>query len=209
MSTVIGIFTDRADVEDLVDQLKDEGFHPQDMSIVMRHADEEGGYETSGDVATGTVSGLTTGAIIGGIAGVIAATVLPGLGALFIAGPIATALGLGGAAATTAAGAITGAAAGGLIGALSSLGLSEDDAKKYEERVREGGILVAVPTSHNEEQVVAFFDEYGAEDVKTITNDEEVSIREEAVPTRHYAFAKGGKAHAKSSRKSTRLKTRS
>jgi hypothetical protein len=155
--------------------------------------------DTGTDVATGTVSGATTGAIIGGIAGLLSSFMLPGLGAIFIGGPIAAALGLTGAAASTVSGAATGALAGGLIGALTNLGLSKNDAKYYEDRVKEGAILVAVPTYDDEvTEVQDLFDRNNASDVRTL--DGAIGEREEhRYRTRHdedfsqnYAAMKGG-----------------
>ena len=71
-----------------------------------------------------------------------------------IGGPLIAALGLGGAAATTASGALTGALAGGLIGALVGLGVPEDQAKIYDERVRSGDILVTVPVRNSNDKAV-------------------------------------------------------
>jgi uncharacterized membrane protein len=59
---------------------------------------------------------------------------IPGVGPLIAAGPIMGALaGLG-----------VGAAAGGLVGALVGMGIPEYEAKRYEGRVKDGGILVSV-----------------------------------------------------------------
>jgi uncharacterized membrane protein len=175
--TVLGIFNDRELAEGAIADLEDLGYNPKDLSIVLKDKrDKEAIEENTGaaaDVAEGAVSGATTGLILGGLAGLVAATVLPGIGALFIGGPIAAALGLSGAAATTVSGAATGAVAGGLIGALTNLGLSDDEAKVYEDRVSEGGILVAVPVRGDESgEVEDVFEENKATDVKSVTSRE-------------------------------------
>jgi len=106
-----------------------------------------------------------TGAILGGLAGLAVANgILPGLGTLFVAGPLATALGFTGAAATTAAGALTGAAAGGLVGALAGLGVSDDEAKVYEKRIKSGAVLVATKTA-NPTLVKDIFSKHGVEEI--------------------------------------------
>ena len=64
----------------------------------------------------------------------IGALAIPGLGPFIAAGPIMAAL----------AGMGVGAAAGGLIGALVGMGIPEYEAKRYEGRVKDGGILVSV-----------------------------------------------------------------
>jgi len=57
-----------------------------------------------------------------------------------------------------------------LIGALTGLGLPEEDARVYEERIKEGGILVAVSAHSSEEDLVeSIFTENHAEDVKSVS----------------------------------------
>lgn len=203
MKTVLGVFQERADVERAIDKFKSEGFKPEDFSIVMKDKAEaqEIGEDTGTNVVGGAMSGATTGAVVGGLAGLVAGIALPGLGAFLIGGPIAAALGLTGAAATTVSGAATGAVAGGLLGALMGLGLSEDEAEYYEGRVREGAILLAVPTRENQlDLVMSIFDDTNAADVKTIsqpTEDRRMPSRSHAHDDgRSYAHmgAKGGKA---------------
>lgn len=169
--TLIGVFEERSDVEEAIDKLKSNGLNAKDFSIVMkdRRAADDIGEDTGAEVAEGALAGATTGAAIGGITGLLAGTVLPGLGGFLIGGPIGAALGLSGAAATTVSGVATGAVAGGLIGALMGLGLSREEAKHYERRVREGAILLMVPAPNEKVSFVKnVFNEYNASDVKTI-----------------------------------------
>jgi hypothetical protein len=100
----------------------------------------------------------------------IGAIAIPGLGGIFVGGPLAIALGLTGAAATTVSGATTGILAGGLVGALVGLGVPEDVAKTYEERVREGAILLAVAgDSENDiSNIRNIFQKYNADQVRTV-----------------------------------------
>jgi hypothetical protein len=208
MKTVLGIFSDREYAERAVNRLEDEGFRPQDISIVMKDRGDAKhvAQSTGADVAGGATTGVATGAIIGGIAGLlvgVGAIALPGFGLLLAAGPLAASLGLTGAAATTASGAVTGAVAGGLIGALVSLGLPEEDARIYESRIREGGILVAVPTAiRGEELVRDILDDEGAEQIRTVrssASDTADAQSYERIPSKHagsrgmYAGAKGGR----------------
>jgi hypothetical protein len=150
--TIFGIFADREHAESAINELESKGFNTKDISIIMRDQDQaqEIHHNTGANVAGGAASGATTGAVVGGIAGLligIGAITIPGIGGLLVGGQIAAALGLTGAAASTTTGALTGALAGGLLGALVSLGVPESDARVYEARVREGGILVAVAAS--------------------------------------------------------------
>lgn len=171
--TVIGVFTDRENAESAISDLKELDYNPKDLSIVLKDkADKEVIAENTGaDVTDGAATGAATGLVLGGLAGLVAAIAIPGLGAFFIGGPIAAALGLTGAAATTASGAATGALAGGLLGALSNLGLTNDEAQVYETKVNEGGILVAVPVRGEESgEVVDVFNKNDASDVKSVTS---------------------------------------
>lgn len=166
-TTTVAIFKDRMDAEAAINELRTFGIADADISYVYSSeghvTSEDGG---GSDVAGGAASGATTGAILGAIAGLVVANgVLPGLGTLFVAGPLAGALGLTGAAATTAAGAMTGLVAGGLVGGLAGLGVSKEDATLYEERVKRGGILLTA-RSMNAAGVMDIFKKYNAEEIR-------------------------------------------
>ena len=142
--TTIGVFTTHASARAAIDDLRTMGVSDTDISYLYTNIDGDikDGHSDS-KLGEGTAAGATAGAVLGAIAGfAVANLVLPGVGTLLVAGPIATALGLTGVAASTAAGAMTGLAAGGLIGALVNLGVSEEDAKLYEDLVRSGNVLV-------------------------------------------------------------------
>jgi hypothetical protein len=166
MTTIVGVFKDRMAAESAITEMKSMGVHDTDISFISTkwHSDAAGDGGTK--AGEGATAGATTGAVIGAIAGLAVANgVLPGLGTLFVAGPLAAALGLGGAAATTAAGALTGAAAGGILGALTGMGVRDEDAKMYEERVKGGDILVTAKT--NDTTAIDAMTKYGAEEVRT------------------------------------------
>ena len=65
---------------------------------------------------------------------------LPGLG-LVVAGPLAAGL----------AGAGAGAATGGLIGALTGAGVPEDEAERYSNDIKEGGIYMGYKPRNEED----------------------------------------------------------
>lgn len=177
-AVVIGVFEDSINAQEAITDLEEKGYNPKDMSILMK--DRTGSEKIVQDtgvnnVASGAVDGASTGAVLGGIAGFLAGTVLPGLGGFLIGGPIGAALGLTGAAATTVSGVATGAVAGGLIGALTkTFGLSESEAKVYETRINEGGILIAVPSNSGDEgEVRDILTEFGADSVRVVRSDNE------------------------------------
>jgi uncharacterized membrane protein len=118
--------------------LKDAGFTPEQVSVVAKDKrDVQQMSDNTDMVAEGAGAGAVTGSLLGGVAGFlvgISALVIPGIGPIVGAGIIGS----------TLAGAGIGAATGGLIGALTAEGVSEDDARGYEESVKQGGILLSV-----------------------------------------------------------------
>src|SRR5450631_2221627 len=98
---------------------------------------KEFAHEKNTKAPEGTATGVTTGGVIGGTLGLLAgigALAIPGLGPFIAAGPIMAALaGLG-----------VGGAVGGLVGALVGMGIPEYEAKRYEGRVKNGGVLLSV-----------------------------------------------------------------
>lgn len=167
MTTIVGVFDNQTEAENAVSELRTMGIADTDISYVRTN--EKGKIEAedaAGDTMAGATSGAITGGALGTVAGLAVANgILPGLGSLFVAGPLATAMGLTGGAATTAAGAMTGAAAGGLVGALTGLGVAADDAEMYEERVKGGDILVTARTN-DEAATREIFDRHDADEVR-------------------------------------------
>lgn len=217
--TIIGIFGDKKQAEATINELKNQGFHPEDISIIMRHdgkVEKKTGVDTN--IAGGALRGAETGVVVGGLAGILAGTVVPGLRSLLIGGPIGTVLGLTGVVATTVSGMATGAVAGGLIGALIKLGLSREDAKRYEKHIREGSILVAVPTTDTAfDSVMDYFVMYHAMDIKSISMPSErmAEVKTAGRGERQFAFAtygtKGGqseKRHEEMGKKAGKTKAR-
>lgn len=167
---VLGIFTNRTDAEGAVSKLEDHGYNAREISILVKDevVREELTHSTGANVESGVAEGVVTGGLIGGVVGLlvgVGAITIPGIGAVLIGGPIAAALGLAGAAAVAAEGATTGAVAGGVLGALIGLGLPEEEAKFYDERLREGAIILAVSpkSSFTEAQIKQIFADYNAQ----------------------------------------------
>ena len=209
IKTILGIFTDRKGAGHAEDDLHDIGLSPKDVSIVMKGNTDE--YRVRNDdsvVTNSTISGATTGGIIGGVTGLllgIGAIAVPGLGALLIGGPLAAAFGLTGAAATTVSGAATGILAGGLLGALIGLGLPEDEARMYEDKIRSGGILVAVSAAQDAaSDIRAILEDNNAEQIKVLSVDMPIEEVEDKYPSygRHYVASgvKGGKSRARTTK---------
>jgi hypothetical protein len=144
-TAAFGIFKNRVQAEGCVDALMGSGFRSDDISLLAPDQDttKELATEKNTKAPEGTATGATAGGAVGGTLGLLAgigALAIPGLGPFIAAGPIMGALaGLG-----------VGAAAGGLIGALVGMGIPEYEAKRYEGRVKDGGILISVHCDDSE-----------------------------------------------------------
>lgn len=141
----VGLFYSREEAEKAVRELKDAGFDMNRVSVVARDADKIAGTETTENIGNkadeGAAAGAVTGGALGGITGLLVGLgtlAIPGVGPILLAGAEATAI------ATTLAGGAIGAATGGLVGALIGLGIPEERAKIYSDRVAGGSFLVMV-----------------------------------------------------------------
>src|SRR3989449_9198227 len=110
----------------------------------------------------GASTGATTGGVIGGVLGWLVGLgtlAVPGVGPLIAAGPIVAAL----------AGVGIGGAIGGIAGALIGLGIPEYEAKRYEGRIKEGGILLSVhcDDSNWTKRAKEILERTGAQDVSS------------------------------------------
>ena len=161
-TAVYGIYNTRSTAEQAVDRMLAAGFRKEDISVLM--ADNQGSKDFAHEKATkapeGAATGVVTGGAIGGTLGLLAgigALAIPGLGPFIAAGPIMGALaGLG-----------SGAAVGGLIGSLVGMGIPEYEAKRYEGRIKEGGVLLSVHCDNSDwvKRAKEVLKQTGAEDV--------------------------------------------
>lgn len=178
-TAVFGIYPDRVRVESAVDALRADGFRNSDISVLFP---EKGGtkdfaHEKNTKAPEGAATGAGTGALLGGGLGWlvgIGALAIPGLGPFIAAGPIVAAL----------AGAGAGGAIGGLTGALIGMGIPEYEAKRYEGRVKDGGILLSVHSDDSEwtKKAKVILERTGGEDVSSTgeaagEKDESTNVR--------------------------------
>jgi uncharacterized membrane protein len=160
--TVVGVFDGPSHAEQALNGLKGAGFTPEQVSVVAQDKSEVKQMGENTDmVAERAGAGAVTGTFLGGAAGFlvgISALVIPGIGPIVGAGIIGA----------TLAGAGIGAATGGLIGALAAQGVPEDDAKGYEENVRQGSILLTVHANSGAQaqQAREIFDGQGGNSVR-------------------------------------------
>ena len=137
-TAVFGIYPNRARVEEAVDSLKAAGFRSTDISVLFSDnvGTKDFAHEKHTKAPEGSATGAGTGAVIGGALGWltgIGALAIPGLGPFIAAGPIVSLL----------AGVGAGGVIGGIAGALIGMGIPEYEAKRYEGRIKEGGILLS------------------------------------------------------------------
>jgi uncharacterized membrane protein len=141
VSSVVAVYPDHAAAERAVRHLHEDGFALGDLSIVGRDfqvTEEPAGFVSRGDY---TKAGAKTGASFGGLFGLLLGAgflILPGVGVVIVAGPIAAALLAG------LEGVVAGTALGSLAGALVGWGVPKDRAIKYETQVKGGKFLVLV-----------------------------------------------------------------
>jgi len=165
--SIVGIATSSSQVEAAVIDLQSRcGIETSQISVLI--PDSGSTPNVAVGKATKAPEGATTGAVTGGIAGGtlgllagIGALAIPGLGAFIAAGPIMAAL----------SGAAAGAATLGIVGGLVGLGIPEYEAKAYENRIKDGGYLIAVHIEEGDKDkdVRGVFEDHGIEDVAAVS----------------------------------------
>ena len=177
----IGLFYSRDEAEAALRALKDDGFDMNRVNVIAKDADQvtksagvETAYDEGNNAAEGAGAGATSGAVLGGIGGLLlglGTLAIPGVGPIIVAGEAASTI------ASTLAGAGIGAAAGGIIGGLVGLGIPEDKAKIYSDRVSSGSYLIMVNGTDDDitraERVLknSGIEEYGVYDANDIDDD--------------------------------------
>jgi hypothetical protein len=163
-TAVFGIYRDRTSVENAVDVLRQENFRNTDISVLFpeNQGTKDFAHEKNTKAPEGAATGASSGAVIGGTLGWltgIGALAIPGLGPFIAAGPIVAAL----------AGVGVGGAIGGITGALIGMDIPEYEAKRYEGRVKEGGILLSVhcDDSNWTKRAKEILERTGAQDVSS------------------------------------------
>ncbi|MGA8490505.1 MAG: DUF3341 domain-containing protein [Terriglobales bacterium] len=163
-TAVFGIYPSYTTVEMGVDGLKAAGFSNRDISVLLPESvgSRDFAHEKGTKAPEGATTGAGTGVVLGGALGWllgVGALAIPGLGPFIAAGPIMAAL----------AGAGVGGAVGGIAGALIGMGIPEYEAKRYEGRVKNGGILLSVhcDTSEWVKRAKQVLEGTGAQDVSS------------------------------------------
>src|ERR1035437_2953576 len=163
-TAAFGIYATRTGVENAVDALKAANFRNTDISVLFPH--NEGTKDFAAEKHTkapeGAAAGAGTGSVVGGALGSlvgIGLLAIPGVGPFIAAGPIMAAL----------AGAGVGGTVGGITGALVGLGIPEYEAKRYEGRVKDGGILLSVHSDDSQwtKKAKEILERTGAQDISS------------------------------------------
>jgi hypothetical protein len=172
-TAVFGIYRNRVSVENAVDALRAAGFRNTDISVLFpeNEGTKDFAHEKHTKAPEGTATGATSGAVVGGGLGWlvgIGALAIPGLGPFIAAGPIVA----------TLAGAGAGGVLGGIAGALVGIGIPEYEAKRYEGRIKAGGILLSVHSDNSEwtRKAKEILEQTEAEDVAS-TGEEDADFQ--------------------------------
>ena len=161
---VFGLVSSETQAEQIVNELQSAGFSGSDISVLFpdKQGTRDFAHEQNTKAPEGAVTGASAGGVLGGTLGLLAgigALAIPGLGPFIAAGPIMA----------TLSGAAVGATAGGIAGALVGMGIPELEAKRYEGKIKDGNILMAVHVDDADQQKAAkeILEGGGAEDIKT------------------------------------------
>ena len=163
-TAVFGIYPSYDAVERGVDALRSAGFRNTDISVLFpeNEGTKDFAHAKGTKAPEGATAGAGTGAVVGGALGWLAgigALAIPGVGPFIAAGPIMGAL----------AGVGVGGAVGGIAGALIGMGIPEYEAKRYEGRIKNGGILLSVHSDDSSwtKRAKQILEATGAQDVSS------------------------------------------
>jgi len=163
-TAVFGIYKDTVSLGQGLERLRSASFRSTDVSVLMPEnlGTKDFAHKKETKAPEGATTGGVTGGVIGGALGWLAgigALAIPGLGPFIAAGPIMGLL----------AGAGAGGAIGGLVGSLVGMGIPEYEAKRYEGRIKSGGILLSVQCDGSEwvKRAKTILEETGAEDISS------------------------------------------
>jgi hypothetical protein len=148
-----GLFPDRAAAEQAIVDLKDAGFEPSRIGVLLRDRDDAIMMARENDIPS--TEGAITGGLLGGSLGAILAAVgaltIPGVGPFISGGVLVT---------------LIGGTAGWLVGGLATLGIPKEEAAYYEREVEQGRALVTVDAGDRIDEARSIMLRDGAEDLR-------------------------------------------
>lgn len=158
-ATILAVFDEGGQAEVALDRLWHAGFRREQIGIVKPGRIDEA-KTPAGEVEHAAARGAATGAVAGGTLGAITGALLtgfiPGIGPV-VAGGLLTGL---------VAGAAAGAAGGAYLGPFIGMGLSEDEARRYEGNIQAGRTVVAVRPGDQHDKAVEILEHYGAHTIR-------------------------------------------
>ena len=150
-----GVFANRQEAEQALNELKSSSFPMDNVSIIAidaKQGEELGSAEITSRIgtkdvgaATGVAGEIATDSALGAVLVGLGSLAIPGIGPIITAGSVATAL-----VATVAGTGIEAAAIGGLVKALADLGIPEEQARVYSDRLHQGHYLVIIDGTEDE-----------------------------------------------------------
>ena len=135
--TVVGIFESEHVAKESIKDLRSAGFEREISLLARNQSSDDSDSENMGGGGT-IADGIATGGVLGGLGGLAigaGALVIPGIGPMIAAGPIA--------------GMLSGVAGGGVAGGLVDWGIPEEEGRRYEEEIKQDNIIVAVNSSES------------------------------------------------------------
>lgn len=128
---VVAVYESFDQARESVQALEKSDFPSDQVSLVTHSVSDEVLQEDVLQYGDETEKDAAKGAGVGGLLGLLLGTpllMIPGVGPVLIAGPLAAGL--------------TGAIVGGFLGAMAGWGVHEDGVQQYEQQVKQGKLLV-------------------------------------------------------------------
>jgi uncharacterized membrane protein len=130
---VVGIFSDLNATRSALEALEKENFTEKQVSLVTSSVENQVKNEEMLEYGDKGAMKAAKGAGMGGLVGMLLGApmlMVPGVGPLVVAGPLAMGL--------------TGGIVGGFLGAMTGWGVEPDNVEKYQQMVTEGAVLIVV-----------------------------------------------------------------
>ncbi len=161
-TAVFGIYPNQTAAEEAVGHLRSAGFRSTDPSVLIpeNQGTKDLAHEKNSKAPEGLSAGAILGVIVGGVLGYLFSRgilVIPELTSYIAGGPVVSALAGAGALGIL----------GGIIGGLIGAAFPEYEAKRYEGRIRDGGVLLSVHCDNREwsKRAKDVLEETGAQDI--------------------------------------------
>jgi hypothetical protein len=152
--TIVRAFESPTAAQRAVNELRQAGFTDSQIGVISHNKADGTAAVDDGDTkaAEGAATGLAAGAGLGALWGLaILSGLLPGIGPAIAGGTMGVLL----------SSAAAGAAAAGIGGALIGMGISDDDAKYYDNEFRSGRTIVTVHGGANTARAEAILNSAG------------------------------------------------